>query len=180
MTNYIPAGTRTLTPHLVVKGAARAIAFYEKALGAKELYRMPAPGGTIGHAELQLGDSRFYLADESPNAPLQAPQKASAVGLHVYVPDCDALIDRAVAAGAKIVMPAMDMFWGDRYGQVRDPFGHVWSIATHKEDPSQEEMARRMAQMAPPPPPAKSKAKSKPKQKPKRAAKKASRKAGKR
>jgi PhnB protein len=172
MVNHVPAGTHTLTPHLVVKDAARAIKFYEKALGATELFHMDAPGGRIGHAELQLGDSRFYIADEMPGGSLQAPKQAS-VGLHVYVADCDALIQRAVSAGAKVVMPAMDMFWGDRYGQVRDPFGHVWSIATHKEDLSPDEIARRgkeaMAQMAPPPAAKpKAKAKAKPKAKPKK------------
>jgi uncharacterized glyoxalase superfamily protein PhnB len=155
MANPVPEGTHTLTPHLVVKGAAKAIAFYEKALGASELYRMPGPGGKVGHAELQLGDSRFYIADEWPGGALAAP-KAASVGLHVYVADCDALFQRALAAGAKVVMPLTDMFWGDRFGQVRDPFGHVWSIATHKEDLSPEEMAKRgaeaMANMPPPSP----------------------------
>lgn len=154
MVNPVPEGTHTLTPHLVVRGAAKAIAFYEKAFGASELYRMPGPKGSVAHAELQLGDSRFYIADEWPGAAIAAPKRAS-VGLHVYVPDCDALLARAVAAGAKVVMPMMDMFWGDRFGQVRDPFGHVWSIATHKEDLAPEEMARRgaeaMASMAKPP-----------------------------
>jgi len=168
MANPVPEGTHTLTPHLVVKDAAKAIKFYEKALGAAELFRMEAPGGRIGHAELQLGDSRFYIADEMPGGSLLAPKQAS-VGLHVYVADCDALFRRAVAAGATVVMPLTDMFWGDRYGQVRDPFGHVWSIATHKEDLSPDEMARRMAQMAPPPPAKpKAKAKAKPKAKPKK------------
>jgi uncharacterized glyoxalase superfamily protein PhnB len=146
MANPIPEGTHTLTPHLVVKGAAKAIEFYEKALGARELYRMPGPGGSVAHAEVQLGDSRFYIADEWPDAALAAPGKSASVGLHVYVADCDALFRRAVAAGAKVVMPLSDMFWGDRYGQLRDPFGHVWSIATHKEDLSPEEMAKRGAQ----------------------------------
>jgi PhnB protein len=162
MANPVPEGTHTLTPHLVVKCAAKAIKFYEKALGATELYHMDAPGGRIGHAELQLGDSRFYIADEFPGGKLKAPKQAS-VGLHVYVADCDALFQRALAAGAKVVMPLTDMFWGDRFGQVRDPFGHVWSIATHKEDLSPDEMDRRgkeaMAQMAPKP---KAKAKAKP------------------
>ena len=165
MANYVPEGTHTLTPHLVVNDATKAIKFYEKALGASELYRMPGPGGKVGHAELQLGDSRFYIADEWPGGALAAP-KAASVGLHVYVADCDALFQRALAAGAKVVMPLTDMFWGDRFGQVRDPFGHVWSIATHKEDLSPEEMGRRMAQMAPPP--AKARAKAKPKAKPRK------------
>jgi PhnB protein len=170
MANPVPEGTHTLTPHLVVKDAAKAIQFYETALGAAELFRMDAPGGRIGHAELQLGDSRFYIADEFPGGSLLAPKQAS-VGLHVYVADCDALFRQAVAAGAKVVKPLTDMFWGDRYGQVRDPFGHVWSIATHKEDLSPDEMARRsdeaMAQMAAP-----AKSKPKPKAKPKAKSKK--------
>lgn len=173
MANPIPEGTHTLTPHLVVRGAAKAIAFYQQALGAIELYRMPGPGGGVAHAELQLGDSRFYIADEWLGGPLSAPKQAS-VGLHVYVADCDALMQRAVAAGAAVVMPLTDMFWGDRFGQVRDPFGHVWSIATHKEDLSPDEMAKRgaeaMAKMAPPPKPAKRKSR---KPRPKPAAKKA-------
>lgn len=143
MVNYVPEGTHTLTPHLVVNDARKAIAFYEKALGAQELYHMDAPGGKIGHAELQLGDSRFYIADAWPGGPLAAPGKAASVGLHVYVADCDALIARAVGAGAKVVMPATDMFWGDRFGKLRDPFGHSWALATHIEDVAPAEMAKR-------------------------------------
>jgi PhnB protein len=142
MVHYIPEGTRTVTPHLVVKGAARAIDFYTAAFGAKELYRMTGPGGTVAHAEMQISDSRVYLADEFPASPARAPKDSSSVVLHLYVPDADALCARAVSAGAKVVMPLMDAFWGDRYGQVRDPFGHVWSIATHKEDLTPEEMQK--------------------------------------
>ena len=145
MVKAIPEGTRTVTPHLVVKGADKAIDFYTRAFGAREHYRMGGPGGRIGHAELQVGDSLVYLADERPQGATKAPStlKGSSVVVHLYVEDVDAAFQRAVGAGAKVVQPLMDMFWGDRYGQVRDPFGHFWSIATHKEDLSPEEMARR-------------------------------------
>ena len=150
MAQPIPEGTHTVTPHLIVKGGARAIDFYGAAFGAVEHYRMPAPGGAIGHAELQIGDSVIFLADEFPGNPGPRKLKGSPVTIHLYVPDADATFAQAVKAGAKVKMPLMDMFWGDRYGIVVDPFGHVWSIATHKEDVSPEEMARRMAAMPPP------------------------------
>jgi PhnB protein len=145
MVSAIPEGTRTVTPHLVIKGATKAIDFYTKAFGAREHYRMDGPGGSIGHAELQIGDSLIYLADEWPQGASQSPQslKGSSVVIHLYVPDVDASFQRAVGAGAKVVQPLMDMFWGDRFGQVRDPFGHLWSMATHREDLSPDEMARR-------------------------------------
>jgi PhnB protein len=154
MVSAIPEGTRTVTPHLVIKGASKAIDFYTRAFGAREHHRMPGPGGLIGHAELQIGDSLIYLADEWPQGSSRSPQslKGSSVVIHLYVPDVDSSFQRAVGAGAKAVMPLMDMFWGDRFGQVRDPFGHLWSLATHKEDVSPEEMARRMAAMPPPMP----------------------------
>jgi uncharacterized glyoxalase superfamily protein PhnB len=156
MVSYIPDGTRTVTPHLVIKGAAKAIDFYTRAFGAQEHARMPGPGGSIGHAELQIGDSLVYLADEWPGGSSRSPQslRGSSVVIHLYVPDVDAAFQRAVGAGAKVSMPVMDMFWGDRFGQVRDPFGHLWSLATHKEDLTPDEMARRgeafMASMPPP------------------------------
>jgi len=156
MAQPIPEGTHSVTPHLVVNGGARAIDFYTAAFGAVEHSRMPLPGGKVAHAELQIGDSVIYLADEFPGgarSPLSL--KGSPVVIHLYVKDADAAFNRAVKAGAKVKMPPMDMFWGDRYGQVTDPFGHVWSIATHKEDVSPEEMAKRavaaMASMSPPP-----------------------------
>ncbi len=156
MVHYIPEGTRTVTPHLVVKGAAKAIDFYKTAFGAVEHYHMPAPGGTIAHAELQIADSLVYLADEFPQTGnAQAPRGSTSVVMHLYVPDADAACARAVAAGAKVTMPLMDAFWGDRYGQVTDPFGHVWSLATHKQDLTPEQMMKAgeaaMAAMAPPP-----------------------------
>jgi PhnB protein len=184
MVDYIPEGTRTVTPHLVVKGAAKAIEFYKKAFGAVELYHMPSPGGTIAHAEMQIEDCRVYLADEFPGGPVRAPKGSTSVVMHLYVPDADAACARAVAAGAKVAMPLTDAFWGDRYGQVKDPFGHVWSIATHKVDLTPEQMMKAgeqaMAAM-PPPRPARSASRkkaraSKPKSKPKAKSRKASRK----
>jgi uncharacterized glyoxalase superfamily protein PhnB len=142
MAHYIPEGTHTVTPHLVVKGAAKAIDFYRAAFGANELHRMNGPGGVIAHAEIQIVDSRVYLGDEFPGGPVRSPQGSTPVVLHLYVPDVDAAFARAVSAGAKVVMPLMDAFWGDRYGQVGDPFGHIWSIATHKKDVSPEEMQK--------------------------------------
>ena len=144
----IPQGFRSLTPHLVVSPAAKAMEFYARAFGAEELFRMPGPDGKdIMHASMRIGDSVFMLNDPMgpPNqtsAPSQA--KTTTVVLHIYTPDVDALAKRATQAGAKVLMPVADMFWGDRYGQLADPFGHVWSIATKTEDPSPEEVARRM------------------------------------
>jgi uncharacterized glyoxalase superfamily protein PhnB len=149
MAHPIPAGQRTLTPHLVIKGAAEAIDFYKKAFGAQELVRMPFPGAdgkmTIGHAELQIGDSKLYLAEECPEAGSIAPAASSPVTLHLYVTNADAAFARAVDAGAKVAMPLTDMFWGDRFGKVVDPFGHHWSIAEHLEDLTPAQMKERMA-----------------------------------
>src|SRR5262245_12740004 len=123
MVKAIPEGTRTVTPHLVIKGADKAIDFYTRAFGAQEHYRMDA-GGLVGHAQLQIGDSLIYLADEWPKDAPKAPStlKGSSVVIHLFVEDVDSAFQRAVGAGAKVVQPLMDMFWGDRYGQVRDPF----------------------------------------------------------
>ncbi len=157
MVDWKPQGTHQVTPHLVVKDAAAAIDFYVRALGAQEHFRMDMGGG-IAHAELQFGDSLFYLADEWPGGSSASPQtlKGSSVVIHLYVEDVDGAFQRAVGAGASVVMPPMDMFWGDRYAQVRCPFGHVWSFAAHQEDVSPEEMERRgqefMKQAAPPAP----------------------------
>src|SRR5437867_4774939 len=142
----IPSGFHTLTPYLVVRGAARAIEFYKKAFGAEELARMPGPDGkTIGHAELKVGDSVFFLSDECPGMGCQSPEtlKGTTQALHIYVQDVDAAFDQAVAAGATVKMPVADMFWGDRFGKLADPFGHEWSLGTHKEDLSPEEIDRR-------------------------------------
>jgi PhnB protein len=142
----IPEGCHTITPHLVVKGASQAIEFYKKAFGAEELGRMPGPDGkTIIHASIQIGDSRLFLVDEIPEMGLLGPEtgRRSPVTIHLYVEDVDSVFEAAVAAGAKQDMPPADMFWGDRYGKVVDPFGHEWSLATHKEDLTPEEIAKR-------------------------------------
>jgi PhnB protein len=142
----IPEGYHTVTPALTVRGAAQAIDFYTRAFGARELGRMPAPDGQqIWHAELQIGDARLMLADEFPDMGGHAPESlgGTPVSLHLYVEDADAVVQRAVDAGATVIQPVMDAFWGDRYGKLKDPFGHEWSIATHVEDVSEEEMRRR-------------------------------------
>ena len=149
MANPIPEGQHTITPHLVIKGAAEAIDFYKRAFGAEELSRMPMPGpdgqARLGHAELQIGDSRLFLADEFPEHGSTGPNGNSPVSFHLYVTDADAVFEQAVAAGATVTMPLANMFWGDRFGKLVDPFGHHWSIATHLEDPTPEEMKERMA-----------------------------------
>jgi PhnB protein len=145
----IPDGYHTVTPYLIVQGAAAAIEFYKKAFGAKELMRMPGPGGKVGHAELQIGDSRIMLADEHPEMGAKGPGSfgGSPVGLLLYVEDVDARFNRAVAAGGKVKKPLADQFYGDRSGTLTDPFGHQWTIATHKEDVAPAEMDRRMKEM---------------------------------
>jgi uncharacterized glyoxalase superfamily protein PhnB len=149
MANPIPEGHHAITPHLVVRGASEAIEFYKRAFGAEELYRMPFPGPDgqvkLGHAELLIGDSRLYLADEFPQQGATAPNGSSPVSIHLYVTDVDAVFNRAVEAGATATMPPADMFWGDRFGKLVDPFGHHWSIATHLEDLTGEQMQERMA-----------------------------------
>ncbi len=144
----IPEGYHTVTPYLVVKGAAHAIDFYKKAFGATEHFRMPGPNGTVLHAELQLGDSRIMLADECPEMGFTAPENRTPMSLMVYVPDVDKAAAQAVAAGMKTERAVADQFYGDRSGNFVDPFGHRWTIATHVEDVSTEEMNRRMAAMA--------------------------------
>jgi PhnB protein len=140
-----PDGYHSVTPYLIVRGGARAIDFYTKAFGAQELFRMETPGGGIGHAEIQIGDSRVMLADEHPEVGAKSPDSigASAVHLMIYVDDCDAVFNRAIAAGAKETRPLRDEFYGDRAGNLVDPFGHFWTIATHKEDVPPEELERR-------------------------------------
>jgi PhnB protein len=146
----IPEGFHSVTPHLVIDGAAAAIDFYKQAFGAVEVGRMDMPDGKIGHAEMRIGDSRLMLADAFPdygsNSPLTL--KGSPVVIHLYVDDADAVWDQALAAGAKPTMPLADAFWGDRYGQVEDPFGHRWSIATHQRDVSEEEMRQAVKAMS--------------------------------
>jgi uncharacterized glyoxalase superfamily protein PhnB len=144
----IPEGQHAVTPHLVVRGAAQAIEFYKKAFGAREKVRMPGPDGkSIMHAEIQIGDCSVYLVDEMPQMGCHSPQAlgGTPISLHLYVEDADAVFNQAVAAGAKPQMPPMDMFWGDRFGKLADPFGHEWTVATHKEDVSPEEMKKRAA-----------------------------------
>jgi PhnB protein len=144
----IPKGYRTITAHLVCRNAAGAMAFYTKAFGAKARMSMPTPDGKVAHAEMQIGDSLLMVADEMPEMGATAPETigGSAVHMFLYVKDVDAAFARAVAAGAKADMPPMNMFWGDRYAKLTDPFGHKWSIATHVEDMSPKEMARRGAE----------------------------------
>ena len=141
----VPDGYHTLTPYLIVKGAAKALDFYARALGAREVYRMADPSGKVGHAEMEVGDSRFMLADEFPEmkAVGPPPNGGHSVSFLVYVPDVDAAFARAVAAGGRAVRPVQDQFYGDRSGTLEDPFGHQWTIATHVEDVSPEEMERR-------------------------------------
>ena len=143
----IPDGYYSLTPYLVVKGAAEALEFYKKAFGATETLRMPGPGGRIMHAEIKIGDSVLMLSDENPERQQLSPVTLGGSGSSVmlYTSDVDATINQAAAAGATVVMPPMDMFWGDRMGNLKDPFGHCWAIATHKEDVPPEEMGKRMA-----------------------------------
>jgi uncharacterized glyoxalase superfamily protein PhnB len=148
MTAPIPAGKDGMIPHLVCEGCADAIEFYKKAFGAKEVMRMPAPDGKrLMHAEIEIDGKPLFLADDFPEYCEGKSHSAIALGgspvtIHRYVKDCDAAMDRAQKAGATVKMPAMDMFWGDRYGMVSDPFGHVWSFATHISDPTPEEMAK--------------------------------------
>ena len=154
-TQPIPEGYHTISTYLAVDDAAEAIDFYKRAFGAKERMRMDAPGGKIGHAELEIGDSLIMLADPMPQQQsTKSPKQLGAAtgGLFMYTKDVDAAVEKAVEAGATVEMEPDDMFWGDRFGTVVDPYGHVWSIATHKEDVPPEEMAERakaaMAQMA--------------------------------
>ena len=147
----IPQHMHSVTPHLVCDGAADAIEFYKKAFGAVEGGRMQTPDGKIMHAEVRIGDSTVMLVDEFPDYGSIGPKKlnGSPVTLHVYVPDVDRVFEQAVAAGATVRMPLENQFWGDRYGQVVDPFGHNWSIATHVKDMTQEEMMAAMNEMQP-------------------------------
>jgi PhnB protein len=146
----IPEGMHTVTPHLVCAGAAEAIEFYKKAFGATELGRVAGPQGKLMHAMIRIGDSSVMLVDEFPEWNSLGPKalKGSPVTIHLYVEDVDAFVKRAVAAGAKITMPVDDMFWGDRYGKLEDPFGHQWSVATHKREVSPDEMKQAMQKMA--------------------------------
>jgi PhnB protein len=144
----IPEGYHSITASLVCKDAARAIEYYKKVFGAQEKMRMPTPDGKIGHAELKIGDSNIFVSDEFPQMGAVAPTGPGSIYLFLYVPDADAVFKGAVSAGARVDMPLVDQFWGDRYGKVTDPFGHQWGIATHTEDVSPEEMDRRSSEFA--------------------------------
>ena len=149
----VPEGYRTITPYISVRNAAEAIAFYQKAFGAIEKVRMDMPGGKIGHAELQIGDSMLMLADEFPDNPevvAKSPKTigGTSFGINLYLENSDAVFARAVEAGAKIKRPLTTQFYGDRSGTIEDPFGHVWTVSTHVEDVSPEEMEKRMAAFA--------------------------------
>jgi PhnB protein len=141
----IPEGYHTLTPYLAVDNATEAIEWYKRALGAKERLKMEAPGGTIGHAELEIGDSLVMLSDPMPQSTVRSPKElgGTSASIFVYSEDVDATVKKAVDAGAKVEMEVADQFWGDRFGTISDPFGHLWSIATHVEDVPPEEMAER-------------------------------------
>ena len=142
----IPSGMHTLTTHLVVKGASKAIEFYKKAFGAQEIARLATPDGkSILHADLKIGDSHVFLVDEFPEMDCRGPQSVGGtpVTIHMYVEDVDAAFGKAVDAGAQVKLPLADMFWGDRYGVLADPFGHAWSLATHKEDLTPAEIGKR-------------------------------------
>lgn len=148
----IPDGYHSVTPYLSIRGASDAIAFYRKAFGAEEIYRLEMPGNKIGHAEIQIGTSRLMLADEFPDMPdaiAKSPEslRGTTMSLLIYVPDVDARFKRAIDAGGKVKRPVQDQFYGDRSAVVEDPFGHIWTLATHVEDVSVEEMERRLAAM---------------------------------
>lgn len=144
-TKPIPDCYHTVTPYLIVANADKAIAFYKEAFAATESMRLNAPDGKVMHAEIRIGDSAIMMTDESPSCGSLSPQTigGTPVSLMVYVEDVDTVVDRAVAAGAKLLMAVADMFWGDRCGTIEDPFGHKWTVATHKEDVSPEEIDRR-------------------------------------
>jgi PhnB protein len=152
--NPIPKGYHSVTPYLVLDDASRAIEFYKKAFGAQEIMRMQGPPGKIAHAEIKIGDSPVMISDEMPGASDRSPKSlgGSGVGIFLYVDNVDSVFNQAVSAGAKSEMPPEDMFWGDRFGKLVDPFGHRWALATHIEDVAPEDMEKRgkeaMAKMA--------------------------------
>jgi len=148
--NFIPPDMHTVTPHLICAGAAKAIDFYKAAFNAVETARMPGPNGKLMHAAVRIGDSTVMLVDEMLEYGAKSPKtlSGSPVTIHLYVEDVDTAFARAVSAGAKVTMPLEDMFWGDRYGQIEDPFGHKWSMATHKRDVTPEEMQEAMKKMS--------------------------------
>jgi PhnB protein len=142
----VPEGYHTVIPYIVVDGGNAAIEFYKRAFGATERFRMAGPDGKVGHAEIEIGDSLVMLSDAFPERGLKAPSKGEGgtpFGIFLYIPDVDAVFKKAVDAGATVTMPLENQFWGDRYGKLRDPFGHSWHLATHVEDVSPEEMEKR-------------------------------------
>jgi PhnB protein len=145
--NPIPEGYHSVTPYLSIKGAAKAIDYYKEVFGATELFRMAAPDGKIGHAEIKIGNSPIMLADEFPEMEFVSPQTlgGSPIGLMIYVDDVDTMFNKAIGAGATEVKPLQDQFYGDRSGTLKDPFGHVWTVATHVEDVAPEELQKRAA-----------------------------------
>lgn len=145
MVKPVPEGHHTATPYLIVQGAARAIDFYRKAFGAEELMRMADSAGRVGHAEIRIGDSRIMLADENPEIGHRGPKSigGTPMGLMLYVENADEMFSRAVEAGAKVIRPMQDQWYGDRSGTIEDPFGHIWTVGTHKEDLDPEELRRR-------------------------------------
>ena len=145
MATPIPEGYRTLTPYLTFDNAAEAMDYYKDVFGAKERMRMEAPGGKIGHAELEIGDSLLMISDAFPNSTQRPPSElgGTGAGVFMYVDNVDAIVEKAVAKGANVTMEVADQFWGDRFGSITDPYGHSWSIATHVEDVPPEEIAER-------------------------------------
>ena len=143
----IPDGYHSVTPYLIIDGAAAALDFYKKAFGATELFRMDVPGGKIGHAEMKIGDSPIMLADEYPDMGYRGPRSigGTPVSIMIYVEDADRIFNQAIGAGAKVQQPMKDQFYGDRSGTLEDPYGHVWTVATHKEDLTPEEIGKRAA-----------------------------------
>jgi len=146
----MPEGYHNVTPYLFVRGALSAIDFYKNAFGATEIMRLPGPDGRIMHAELRIGDSIVMLADENPHLGMMSPQTVGgfSAGMHLYVPNVDAVVQKAIENGAKPVRPIKDQFYGDRSGSILDPFGHMWTVSTHVEDVAPEEMKKRMAAMS--------------------------------
>ena len=145
--NPVPEGFHTATPYMIIKGAAEAIEFYKKAFGATELTRHADPGGKVRHAEIKIGDSHVMLADECPEMGYRSAQAVgdTPVSLMLYVQDADEVVKKAVAGDARVLQPVKDQFYGDRSGNIQDPFGHKWTIATHKEDVPPEELKKRAA-----------------------------------
>lgn len=150
MAKPIPDGFTAVTPYMRIRDAAKALEFYKKAFGAEEISRMDM-GGKVGHAEIRIGGAAIMLGDEFPGWGVLGPQSlnGTTVGIHLYVNDVDAAVKRAADSGATVLQPPTDMFWGDRFAKLKDPFGHEWTMATHKEDVSPEEMQRRMKAMPP-------------------------------